>query len=109
MIPDEVDRVRGSLEPLSRRLILDAEGFEGKLDFVGHDDARSYYVPDVNFNKLFHCVYALSYHLVLAIKYRRKCITRPMLTRLREITEQRWRDWLERWSSLKVSRTASTF
>jgi putative transposase len=26
-------------------------------------------------------------------KYRRKCITAPMLTRLREITEQRCRDW----------------
>jgi putative transposase len=99
-------RVRGSVEPLSRRLVLDAqaEGFEGKLDFVGHDDALSYYVPDVNFNKLFHCVYALSYHLVLATKYRRKRITPPMLTRLREITEQRCRDWPERWSSLTVSR-----
>jgi putative transposase len=48
---------------------------------------------DVNFNKLFRCVYALSYHLVIATKYRRKCITAPMLTRLREITEQRCRDW----------------
>jgi hypothetical protein len=49
MIPHEVDRVRGSVEPLSRRLVLDAEaeaeGFEGKLDFVGHDDALSCYVP----------------------------------------------------------------
>jgi putative transposase len=43
--------------------------------------------------KLFHCVYALSYHLVLVTKHRRKCITAPMLTRLREITEQRCRDW----------------
>jgi putative transposase len=37
-------------------------------------------------------VYALSYHLILVTKYRRKCITAPMLTRLREITEQRCRD-----------------
>jgi putative transposase len=48
---------------------------------------------DLNFNKLFHCVYALSYHLVLVTEYRRKCITAPMLTRLREISEQRCRDW----------------
>lgn len=42
---------------------------------------------------LFHCVYSLSYHLVLVTKYRRKCITAPMLARLREIAEQRCRDW----------------
>jgi REP element-mobilizing transposase RayT len=35
----------------------------------------------------FSTAFALSYHLVLATKYRRKCITTPMLTRLREITE----------------------
>jgi putative transposase len=40
-----------------------------------------------------HCVYALSYHLVIVTKYRRKCISAPMLERLREITEQRGRDW----------------
>lgn len=48
---------------------------------------------DVNIHKLFHCVYALHYHLVLVTKYRRKCITAPMLTRLREISEQRCKDW----------------
>lgn len=47
----------------------------------------------VKMNTLFHCVYALSYHLVLVTKYRRKCITAPMLERLREITAQRCKDW----------------
>lgn len=33
-------------------------------------------------NTLHHCVYNLNYHLVLATKYRRKCITPAMLERL---------------------------
>jgi putative transposase len=36
--------------------------------------------------KLFHCVFDLHYHLVIVTKYRRRCITKPMLDRLREIT-----------------------
>jgi putative transposase len=47
----------------------------------------------VKFNKLFHCVYALTYHLVLVTKYRKRCITKPILRRLREVTEQRCADW----------------
>ena len=35
------------------------------------------------FSKLYHCVYALHYHLVMVTKYRRKCITAPMLARFR--------------------------
>ncbi len=29
--------------------------------------------------RLFHCTYSLTYHLVLVTKYRRRCITKPML------------------------------
>jgi len=38
-----------------------------------------------DFKKLHHCVYNLKYHLVLVTKYRRKCITDPILIRLKEI------------------------
>jgi len=48
---------------------------------------------DVKINKLFHCVYALHYHLVLVTKYRRRCITKPVLEKLREISAQRCTDW----------------
>lgn len=34
---------------------------------------------------LHHCVYSLQYHLVLVTKYRRGCITAPMLERLRTL------------------------
>jgi REP element-mobilizing transposase RayT len=33
----------------------------------------------VEFSKLYPCVYELHYHLVIGIKYRRKCIDAPML------------------------------
>lgn len=48
---------------------------------------------NVKFRSLFHCVYALNYHLVIVTKYRRKCITGPMLDRLREVIGQRCKDW----------------
>ena len=44
-------------------------------------------------NKLRHCSYNLHYHLVVCTKYRRKCITQPMLKRLEEIctaTVEKW-------------------
>ena len=47
----------------------------------------------VKFRKQFHGVYALSYHLVIVTKYRRKCIAKPILDRLREIVAQRCKDW----------------
>lgn len=37
--------------------------------------------------KLHHCVYALSYHLVLVTKYRRRCLSAAMLDDLRTILE----------------------
>ena len=47
----------------------------------------------VRFSKLHHCVYALSYHLVLVTRHRRRCITGPMLGRLREIAAARCEGW----------------
>lgn len=39
--------------------------------------------------KLYHCTYALSYHLVLVTKYRRRCLSAEMLDDLKGIlTEQ---------------------
>jgi putative transposase len=35
--------------------------------------------------KLNHCVYALSYHLVLVTKYRRRCLSSKMLAELRQV------------------------
>ena len=39
------------------------------------------------FKRLYHCTYALQYHLVLVTKYRRRCLTTPMLVALRAICE----------------------
>jgi putative transposase len=44
-------------------------------------------------NKLNHCVFNLNYHLVLVTKYRRKCITAPMLARLKTITQNISEKW----------------
>jgi putative transposase len=44
-------------------------------------------------NTLYHCVYNIQFHLVVCTKYRRKCITKPMLARLNEIfaaTLEKW-------------------
>ena len=46
-----------------------------------------------HFSKLYHCVYALNYHLVLVTKYRRRCLTVPMLARMREIAAARCEGW----------------
>ena len=40
-------------------------------------------------SKLYHCVYALRYHLVVVTKYRRQCLTAAMLERLRAIAAAR--------------------
>lgn len=44
-------------------------------------------------SKLNHCSYSLHFHLVLVTKYRRKCITPTMLTRLEEIARDRCAGW----------------
>ena len=45
------------------------------------------------FAKLYHCVFALHCHSVFVTKYRRKCITAPMLDRFREIAVARCEGW----------------
>ncbi|WP_143478330.1 IS200/IS605 family transposase [Pseudobacteriovorax antillogorgiicola] len=40
-----------------------------------------------------HCVYKITYHLVLVTKYRRKCFTKEILDRLQEICK----DICEKW------------
>ncbi|NJR54692.1 MAG: IS200/IS605 family transposase [Acaryochloris sp. CRU_2_0] len=42
---------------------------------------------------LYHCSYNIHFHLVACTKYRRKCITQPMLDRLREIFSQTLQKW----------------
>jgi putative transposase len=44
-------------------------------------------------NTLYHCIYSLTYHLVLVTKYRHKSITAPMLERLKEIFSQTSEKW----------------
>ena len=46
-----------------------------------------------HFSKLYHCVFALHYHLVIVTKYRRKCITAPMLDSLRITAAARCEGW----------------
>ena len=43
--------------------------------------------------RLHHCVYNLKYHLVLVTKYRRKCITPPMLERIAEVFGTLCKKW----------------
>lgn len=40
--------------------------------------------PRQELQTLYHCVFNLQYHLVIVTKDRRKCITAPMLARLKE-------------------------
>ena len=44
-------------------------------------------------NTLYHCVYSLNYHLVLVTKYRRRCMTEPMLDRLETICRSTAAKW----------------
>ena len=44
-------------------------------------------------SKLHHCVYALNYHLVLVTKYRRKCLTAPMLAEFEVQAKERCAAW----------------
>ena len=52
-----------------------------------------YMTGQVEFSKLFHCVYALHYHLVMVTKYRRKVLSPHMLARFREIATARCGGW----------------
>lgn len=52
------------------------------------------FVLSVNIMKShYHCVYRLTYHLVLVTKYRRKCFTNEILNRLEEIVRKNCSDW----------------
>lgn len=42
---------------------------------------------------LYHCVFNLSYHLVLVTKYRRRCISAPVLERLKTICTELTQKW----------------
>ena len=41
----------------------------------------------------YHCVYKLTYHLVLVTKYRKNCLSNEMLNRLEEIIKKNCTDW----------------
>ena len=43
--------------------------------------------------QLYHCTFNLNYHLVIVTKYRRKCITSAMLTRLELICKDLTKKW----------------
>ena len=49
-------------------------------------------------NTLYHCVYNIQLHLVVCTKYRRRCITKPMLERLSEI----FAATLEKWEGVLI-------
>jgi putative transposase len=44
-------------------------------------------------SSLHHCAFSLTYHLVLVTKYRRKVITKEILTRLHEIFDETLKKW----------------
>lgn len=41
----------------------------------------------------YHCVFSMKYHLVLVSKYRRKCFTDDILTRMKAILEELCEAW----------------
>ncbi|MBK5935718.1 IS200/IS605 family transposase [Halorhodospira halophila] len=43
--------------------------------------------------RLYHCTYRLQYHLVIVTRHRRKCITKPMLSRLETIAQATTEKW----------------
>ena len=52
-----------------------------------------YYTRIMQISKLHHCVYSLNYHLVLVTKYRRKCLTAPMLAEFEVQAKERCAAW----------------
>jgi putative transposase len=46
-----------------------------------------------DYNKNRHAYYKLTYHLVVVTKYRHKCITQPMMERLKEVTNNLFERW----------------
>jgi len=50
-------------------------------------------MPQQELDTLFHCVYALHYHLVIVTKYRRPALTGPMLGRFAALARERVEAW----------------
>ena len=50
---------------------------------------RKDYTSTYGIRQRHHCVYALNYHLVLVTKYRRKCLTAPMLEVIERLARER--------------------
>lgn len=48
---------------------------------------------DPALNTLHHCVYGLNYHLVLVTKYRKRCLTAPMLESFESQARERCEAW----------------
>ena len=46
-----------------------------------------------DYNQNRHAYYKLTYHLVVVTKYRHKCISQPMMERLKEITNKLFERW----------------
>src|SRR5271166_4799289 len=46
-----------------------------------------------SFETLNHCTFNLKYHLVLVTKYRKRCMTKPMLIKLQEIFKRLCEQW----------------
>ena len=46
-----------------------------------------------NIKSHYHCVYPIHYHLVLVVKYRKKCFTKEILKRLEEISNAICQKW----------------
>ena len=44
-------------------------------------------------NALYHCVYSLTYHLVIVTRYRKKCLTAPMLESFEAQARERCEAW----------------
>lgn len=49
-------------------------------------------MPD-GLNTSNHAAFSLHYHVILTVKYRHKCLTRPMLERMRDIFEKVSASW----------------
>ncbi|MCP3024015.1 IS200/IS605 family transposase [Cupriavidus basilensis] len=50
-------------------------------------------MKETSLQALYHCVYALQYHLVLVTKYRRKCLTSAMLAAFERLAAERCMRW----------------
>ena len=47
----------------------------------------------IDLKALYHCVYSLQYHLVIVTKYRKRCLTAPVLASFEEQAKERCASW----------------